>query len=114
MSHRPPDRSLLEDMLDCVQKVQRFVSDVSEDAFLQDERTQSAVIHGLIVIGEIASRTSDECREALPQLPWHEVRGMRNRLAHDYMGVDVDEVWWTVTIDLPQLERTLLVALGRG
>lgn len=39
---------------------------------------------------------------------------MRNRLAHDYMGVDIDEVWRTVTIDLPQLERTLLVALGRG
>jgi uncharacterized protein with HEPN domain len=114
MSLRPPDRSLLEDMLDWAQKVQRFVSDVSDDAFLEDERTQSAVIHGLIVIGEIASRISDETREALPQLPWHEVRGMRNRLAHDYLGIDVDEVWRTATADLPELERRLLVALGRG
>ena len=101
-------------MLDWAQKVPRFVSDVSEDAFLQDERTQSAVIHGLIVIGEIASRTSDETREALPQLPWHEVRGMRNRLAHDYLGVDVDEIWRTAIVDLPELERRLLIALGRG
>lgn len=90
------------------------MSDVSEDVFLHDERTQSAVIHGLIVIGEIASPTSDETREALPQLPWHEIRGMRNRLAHDYLGVDVDEVQRTATVDLPDLERRLLVALGRG
>ena len=66
------------------------------------------------MIGEIASRISDETREALPHLPWHEIRGMRNRLAHDYLGVDVDEVWRTATVDLSELEQRLLIALGRG
>ena len=114
MSLRPPDRSLLEDMLHWAQKVQRFVADLSPEAFLGDERAQSAVIHGLIVIGEIASRVSDGGRTSLPELPWHEVRGMRNRLAHDYLGIDVDEVWRTIVVDVPELERCLLAALARN
>ncbi len=101
-------------MLEWARKVQRFVADLSEDAFLRDERAQSAVIHGLIVIGEIATRVSEETRAATPGLPWHEMRGMRNRLVHDYLGVDVDEVWRTVTVDVPNLERLLEAAAESG
>lgn len=99
-------------MLEWTRKLQRFVHGVSEDDFLLDERTQSAVIHGLIVIGEIASRTTDETRARYPNVPWHEIRGMRNRLVHDYLGTDIDEVWRTVVADVPQLERLLAGALG--
>lgn len=112
MSLSPPDHVYLSDMLEWARKVQRFVGDMTEDAFLHDERTQSAVIHGLIVIGEIAARTSEETRLRVPGLPWHEMRGMRNRLAHDYLGIDIDEVWRTVAVDMPALERTLRDALG--
>lgn len=107
MSRTPPDRVHLSDMLEWTRKVQRFVADVTEDAFLLDERTQSAVIHGLIVIGEIATRVGEEFRAASPGIPWHEIRGMRNRLVHDYLGTDVDEVWRTVSVDLPKLEEVL-------
>lgn len=112
MSLSPPDHALLSDLLEWTRKLQRFVADVSEDAFLQDERTQSAVIHGLIVVGEIASRVSDETRARYPNVPWHEIRGMRNRLVHDYLGTDVDEVWRTVTGDVPRLERAIASALA--
>ena len=94
-------------MLEWARRVQRFIAGTTEDAFLLDERAQSAVIHGLIVIGEIATRVSDEARAATPEIPWHEIRGMRNRLVHDYLGTDIDEVWRTVTIDLPELEQVL-------
>ena len=98
-------------MLEWARKVQRFVGGTSEDAFLVDERTQSAVIHGLIVIGEIASRVDDETRARFPDVPWYEMRGMRNRLAHDYLGIDIDEVWRTATGDVPALERMLVLIL---
>ncbi|MEP7117660.1 MAG: DUF86 domain-containing protein [Acidobacteriota bacterium] len=111
MSLSPPEHVYLEDMLEWARKVQRFIEGMSEDAFLIDERAQSAVIHGLIVIGEIAARVSDETRVRFPAVPWHEMRGMRNRLAHDYLGIDIDEVWRTATRDAPALERVLDVAL---
>ena len=111
MSFPPPDHVHLGDMLEWSRKVQRFVADTSEDLFLRDDRIQSAVIHGLIVIGEIASRVSAAGRDASPSIPWHEIRGMRNRLVHDYLGVDVDEVWRTATTDIPELERALAAAL---
>ena len=112
MSLSPPEHVYLSDMLEWARKVQRFVDATTEDAFLTDERTQSAVIHGLIVIGEIASRVNDDTRARFAEVPWHEMRGMRNRLAHDYLGIDIDEVWRTATSDIPALERTLLLILG--
>lgn len=99
-------------MLEWTKRVQRFVEGVTEDSFLVDERTQSAVIHGLIVIGEIASRIDEDSRTRFPHIPWYEMRGMRNRLAHDYLGIDIDEVWRTVTGDVPALERALQEILG--
>jgi uncharacterized protein with HEPN domain len=113
MSLTPPDSVHLQDMLAWARKVQRFVVDVPEPQFLTDERVQSSVIHGLIVIGEIASRVGDDARDAHPEIPWHDIRGMRNRLAHDYLGIDIDEVWRTVSVDLPRLERMLEAALGQ-
>lgn len=113
MSLSPPERAYLSDMLVWTRKVQRFVDGMTEDAFLADERSQSAVIHGLIVSGEIASRVGDDTRARCTDLPWHEMRGMRNRLAHDYLGIDVDEVWRTATGDIPALERLLDAALRR-
>ncbi len=101
-------------MLEWARKVRRFVADVTEDAFLVDERTQSAVIHGLIVVGEIASRVDEDTRSRFPHIPWYEMRGMRNRLAHDYLGIDIDEVWRTVSTDLPILQTQLEEALSLG
>jgi uncharacterized protein with HEPN domain len=113
MSLSPPDRVFMRDMLDWAHRAQRFVADVSQDQFLHDERAQSAVIHALIVIGEAATRVSDASQAELPAIRWHEIRGMRNRLAHDYSGIDIDEVWRSVSIDVPALVTALEAALAR-
>jgi uncharacterized protein with HEPN domain len=107
MSLSPPDREYLGDMLDWARKAQRFVAGMSEEQFLRDERTQSAVLHALIVIGEAANRISDDMRAAQPDIPCYEIRGMRNRLAHDDLGVDMDAVWRAVSVELPALSLTL-------
>jgi uncharacterized protein with HEPN domain len=99
-------------MRDWAMKAHRFIEGLSEDQFLHDERSQSAVLHALIVLGEISSRVEDQTQISLRAVPWHRIRGMRNRLAHDYNGVDIDEVWRTVCTDVPALITTLESALA--
>jgi len=112
MSLSPPDRVRLRDMLEWAGKAQRFVANFTEAQFLQDARTQSAVLHAIIVIGEAAAHISDDTQAAHPDIPWFEIRGMRNRLIHDYLGVDIDVVWRTVSLDLPALTTKLEAALA--
>lgn len=64
---------------------------------------QSAVLHRLLVLGEAAKRISRPFRAAHPEIPWSQMAGMRDRLIHGYDEVDLDEVWRTVTRDVPAL-----------
>jgi uncharacterized protein with HEPN domain len=71
--------------------------------FLTDPRTQDAVIRNLEIIGEAASRVSPALQAAHPDLPWEQMRGLRNRLAHAYFDVDLTIVWDVVERELPEL-----------
>jgi uncharacterized protein with HEPN domain len=71
--------------------------------FLDDEKTQSAVVHQLMIIGEGTKRLSDAFRDSHPQIPWRDIARMRDRLIHHYDAVDLDEVWKTVETDVPDL-----------
>jgi uncharacterized protein with HEPN domain len=73
--------------------------------FLEDAKTQSAVLHQLMVIGEAVKRLSPEFRTANPEVPWRLIAGTRDKLIHFYEGVDLEEVWTMVTLDLPELIR---------
>jgi uncharacterized protein with HEPN domain len=71
--------------------------------FLEDAKTQSAVLHQLLIIGEAAKRMSPEFRATHPEVPWRLIAGTRDKLIHFYEGVDLEEVWRMVTSDLPDL-----------
>ncbi|WP_298331472.1 DUF86 domain-containing protein [Asticcacaulis sp.] len=76
-------------------------------AFLRDRRTQQAVIMNLIIMGEAATRLmmeSPDFIEQHPDVPWRNMRGMRNRLAHGYFDLDLDVIWETLCVSLPQLQ----------
>ena len=78
--------------------------------FLSDTKTQDAVILKLIVIGEAATQVMDEApefAEVNSEVPWRQLRGMRNRMAHGYFEIDMGIVWATVTASLPELEKNL-------
>ncbi|MDE2347372.1 MAG: DUF86 domain-containing protein [Gammaproteobacteria bacterium] len=88
----------------------RFVEGLTEDEFLQDKRTQQAVIMSLIIIGEAATKVMDGYAgftEAHPQVPWRSMRGMRNRIAHGYFDINLAVVWDTVQAALPDLLEKL-------
>ena len=78
-----------------------FVEGFDREGFLNDQKTQAAVLHEITIIGEGVQRLSDELRMAHPGIPWRLIAGMRNRLIHQYDTVDLEEVWKTITTDIP-------------
>ncbi len=96
------DETLL-DLLKAARLVIEFMGGSGLPAFLRDLKTQSAVIHQLLLVGEAVKRLSSAFRSGHPGVPWKTIAGMRDKLIHQYDDVDLDEVWKTVSRDLPQL-----------
>lgn len=85
---------------------QSFVSDMDREQFDSDKKSQQAVIYSLLIIGEAATKIMDrhpEFATANPHIPWRNMRGMRNRFAHGYFDINLDVVWETVKIAVPDL-----------
>ena len=101
------DRATLADILRAGHLVHQFVEGFDLDLFLTDEKTQAAVLHEIIVIGEAVKRLSDTLCDTHPTIPWRLIAGMRDRLVHNYDTVDLEEVWNTATADIPALLRDL-------
>lgn len=104
----------LPDYLDHIQQAATdacsFVEGLLKEDFFEDKRTQQAVIMSLIIIGEAVTNVMDgyaEFAEAHTQVPWRNMRGMRNRIAHGYFDINLDVVWNTVQVALPELLRQL-------
>jgi uncharacterized protein with HEPN domain len=97
----------LRDILDAVSRATSFVSGMSFDAFAQDARTSFAVIRALEIIGEAARQIPPTLREAHPEVPWRAMTGIRDKLIHQYFGVDLEVIWRTVHDDLPPLVSAL-------
>jgi uncharacterized protein with HEPN domain len=99
------DALYLEDILDAIEAIERFVTGFDEARFLADELVQSAVLQKLSIIGEAAAKLSDATRDRLPEIPWKEIIGFRNIAVHAYFSVDWRIVFVTVADDLPMLKR---------
>jgi uncharacterized protein with HEPN domain len=107
------DRLYLHHMLERCHRVTRFVAP-GRNAFMASEQMQDAVIRNVEVIGEAAKRVSAHARDQLPQLDWKAIRGMRDVLIHDYIGVDLDEVWNVASSRIPELQAALEGFLAEG
>jgi uncharacterized protein with HEPN domain len=99
------DDAFLLDILKAARLAIEFRSTADKSCFLADAKTQAAVLHQLLVIGEAVKRLSEGFRAAHPEVPWRLIAGTRDKLIHHYEGVDLEEVWTMVTSDLPRLVR---------
>ncbi len=81
------------------------------EAFQDDDKTNSAVIRKLEIIGEAVKQVSDEMRQEYPQIPWKEMAGMRDKLIHFYFGVDYRLVWKTIAERLPCVKQDIEMVL---
>ncbi len=93
----------LNDMVSSAEKALEFVAGMSGDEFLGDDKTVFAVIRALEIVGEAAKKIPNEVRDKYPVIPWREIAGMRDKLVHDYFGVNLRLIWKTVKEELPGL-----------
>ncbi|HEV7668407.1 MAG TPA: DUF86 domain-containing protein [Thermoanaerobaculia bacterium] len=110
MSNRA-DRDLLGDILEAIRRARRYTEGQSYEQFLEDTKTQDAVIRALEILGEATKKLSPSLRENHPEIPWKSMAGVRDKLIHDYFGVNFDVVWEIVRDQLPALAEQIEVAL---
>jgi uncharacterized protein with HEPN domain len=100
-------RDYLQDILYAVERAESFIEGMDFAAFEADEKTAFAVVRALEIVGEAAKKIPPEVRQRYSDLPWREMAGMRDKLSHDYFGVDLRRVFETVRQDLPPLRASL-------
>jgi uncharacterized protein with HEPN domain len=102
MSKRTP-ALLIEDIIDSCQKILTYTSGLNFDQFINDNKTVDAVIRNFEIIGESANRLPEEFKEKHKDIDWHRIRGFRNRIIHDYFGIDYSIVWQIKETFLPEM-----------
>ncbi len=97
----------LNDILDSIIKIKTFLKDMDYPVFQEDVKTQYAVIRALEIIGEASKKIPQEVKDNYSWIPWRFMAGMRDKLIHDYFGVDTQVVWNTATEDILKLEEEI-------
>lgn len=101
----------LNDILDNIAIAQQFVEGLTFEQFDDDPRTTYAAIRAVEVIGEATKSIPDDIRDQYPQVPWRSIVGMRDKMIHQYFGVNNSVLWETIQNDLPALEPIIKAIL---
>ena len=94
---------LLGDMLQSAQKIQRYTKDLDFTSFVSDDKTKDAVVRNFEIIGEAANRIDNNFRAEHQNIEWNRIRGFRNRIVHNYFGIDYEIVWEIIDTYLDDL-----------
>jgi uncharacterized protein with HEPN domain len=97
----------IRDILDSIEKIEKFCHDMSYDQFMADEKTRDAVIRNLEIIGEAAKNIPDAMKTKSASVAWRSMTGMRDKLVHEYFGVSYSIVWETIKNDLAALKSQM-------
>ncbi len=100
------DRDRLRDILNAIKNVERYATR-GRRVFEEDELVHTWMIHHIQIIGEAASKLTAAFRKAHSHIPWSQIITMRHVLVHDYLGIDLSEVWVVVELDLPALKKQI-------
>lgn len=98
------DRGRLQDILDAIKRIERYAKR-GRQVFEEDELVHTWMIHHIQIIGEASSKLTPAFRKSHQQVPWTQIIKMRHVLVHDYLGIDLKEVWAVVERDLPTLKK---------
>jgi len=102
MSKRTP-KLLLEDIIESAEKILHYTNGISFEEFSKDNKTVDAVIRNFEIIGEASNLLPDEIKDKYSEIDWHRIRGFRNRIVHDYFGVDLQIIWKIIFDQIPGL-----------
>lgn len=94
-------------MLSYIEKVQKYSDGMTYDKFVENELVAEACVFNLGQLGELANKADIDFRRQHPEIPWSQIYGLRNRIVHDYEGVNLRLVWEIISEDLPELRNNL-------
>ena len=106
------DLDYLADIREAIRRAVAYTDDLTYGQFLQDSKTQDAVVRNLEIIGEATKNLSQRLRDSYPQVPWRSLAGVRDRMIHHYFGVNYEIVWTIARQDLPALLRQVEAILA--
>lgn len=106
MSKSDP-KLLLSDILGSIEKIKSYTEGHTFDTFIEDAKTLDAVIRNFEIIGEAANRLPEDFKDSHEAINWFRIRGFRNRIVHDYMGIDFQIVWTIIDKDLDKLGKDI-------
>ena len=97
----------LTDILEAIEKIELFTKDIDFNIFINDAKTSDAVIRNIEVMGEAAKHIPDEIRELYPDIPFKKIAGMRDKLIHDYLGINYKLIFETIRTRFPELRELI-------
>ena len=103
---------IVEDMIESIDLIQVYLQDTTEEQFFRNTELQDAVIRRLMIIGEAATKITDEIRSQKPDIPWKTIVAFRNIAIHEYANVSMDKVWEIYKTELPILQNQLRTLLN--
>ena len=101
------DKLYIKHILDAIAAIEQFIQSVEFEGFVENKLLQDGVVRELEIIGEASKKLSPDFKDLHNEFPWQDMAGMRDKLIHEYFGVDLVVVWETVKQDLPNLKRKL-------
>ena len=97
----------ITDILECIQHITAYTQDMTQSEFQKDQKTIDAVLRNLEIIGEAARHVPETVTKKYPDIPWEEMRAIRNIVVHEYFGVDLNIIWHTTQVNLPSIVNKL-------
>ena len=98
-------KNLLEDIYDAIKKIISYTKGMSYDDFICDDKTVDAVVRNFEIIGEASNRIPDDFKTEHPEIEWRRIVGFRNRIIHEYFGIDYENLWRIKNENIPTLSE---------
>jgi len=105
------DTVYLQHIFEAIELIEKYLTDIDYNTFSDTRLLQDGVVRQLEIVGEATKNLSQNVRDMASEVPWKDMAGMRDKLIHQYFGVDIEAVWATAQFDLPEVKKTIVKLL---